>query len=285
MWSNFKVEWKTWWRRTSWSARLAPLFAVTAHLGWLAWMDTLSIEDVFFASGLFFTFYCLPAKRAAFSFWLPLYCGWIIHQIFLAVPAGSYPHFTGKESLEIDRRFLSFMWDEKMVTVPEFLSLWVKPGVVGLFQKLLIAVPLGAVAYSAVLRFYYANKGTTRYSAWGIDTLAPQVNWAIVWAWAGSHFGFPSLHVALMTIVSYYAFKFGTHRVAAVVAAVGVAVVAMLVGRAQVIDVIFGVVEGLLICSVVDMVAYQRPKRQAQKIWNPSALKKKDPPPPRKKAI
>lgn len=284
MWSNFKVEWKMWWRGSSWLARLAPLTVVAVHIAWRGLFGGPSVEDVFFAAGLLFTFYGLPSKRSPFSFWLPLYCGWLVHLVFISVPAGTYPHFTGREALEIDRRFLSFLWEEKSVTVPEFLNLWVKSGIVGLLQKILIAVPLVAVAYSAVLRFYYSNKGTASYSAWGIDTLAPQVNWAIVWAWAGSHFGFPSVHVAVMTIVAYYAFKFAALRTAAVAGLVVVTLVAMLAGRAQSVEVVFGIVEGLVICSIVDMVAYQRPKRQAQKIWNPSTLKK-DPPPPRKKAV
>lgn len=282
MWSNFKAEWISWWRTTSWLARLLPLAVIATHIGIQNSLGSLGLEDVLFASAFFVTFYLVPGKRTPFGFFLPLYCGWLLHVAFQYIPAGTVPHFTGKESLEIDRSFLSVPWQEKSVTVGEFLALWINPDFAKSFEVMLYAVPFLVVGFSAALRFYYSTKGTKRYSAWGIDTLSPQMNWAIVMVWFASHLGFPSVHVALMTVAAYYGFKFGVQRSSVAGAVILTSILALISGQAYAVDVIFGIVEGLLFSSVADMIAYQRPRRDAQKVWNPSI--EKPTPPVRKRA-
>ena len=283
MWSNFKVEWNSWWRELSWVARLAPLIAVAFHLAYTGFRGGPSFEDCGLASLFLVAFYALPAKRALFSFVAPLYVGWLVHQALTALPPDTFWRFTGKESSEIDRRFLSFLWEEKEVTVPQFLNLWIHGAWLNWAGKLLLGVPWLVLGFSALVRFYYNSRGSSRYSAWGVDTLSPQMNWTIVAVWVVGVFGFPSQPVAMVTVATYYAFKFGILRVPVLVGGVVVSFIAMASGQAYSVDVIFGIVQALLFSSVSDMLAYQKPKRTAQKVWNPS-IHKKDPPTPKKKA-
>jgi len=301
MWANFKAEWRPWWRGLNWRQRLLPALVAVGHLVAVGMNGPEALVHLLLASAFLFAYYGLPAKRVPFEFVLPLYLGWLAFTGFQMLPSESFSRVHGLESWEIDRKFFSFSGEDKSVTPTEFLGQWGGDRLRLLCRFILpLVLPL-TILMSGLIRFRYSRKGTQNHSAWGVELLSSQINWAILGLGVVSLIAFwrypslspaaleslgkvvsptlppfrlrsamPASAVGFAALAAYYAFKFGVLRSVASAMIIVVLLAAIRSMEHFAIDCLFGIVLAIVVAGFVDTLWDKRAKSRTKKVWKPT---------------
>lgn len=279
MWSNFKAEWWTWWRSTSWWERPIVPALVSAHLIMAYGWQRLEVWDLLGATGLLALHYGLPARRAVFQFALPVYLTLLGLKVYPYFP-GFFKDFLVTEGERLERHYLSLSWNDQRWTAVDWLRQWGGERWRAASYRFLPWVLPAAWLYSAYLRFGVARVGTQRYSAWGIDMLSPQINWVLLFValspqWSVRYFGYA-------VVSAFYAWKFGSQRMLMTAFLLLVGTVTLRTENYFIVHLLWSSAYALFFIGLQDVFWNRRARRQAGQVWKPSLGKSE--PPPRKAA-
>lgn len=279
MWSNFKAEWLAWWRATGWVARVSPLLLIAMHLV----IEGEPTPRIIAAALVFFTaYYLVPANRRIAAFVLPLYGAVVAWSIFRWTKAQQFipPQAGGLKRL--DAEFFSLNVADRVLTPVQLATEWGGEKLAQSARNLLRAVIPAVVFFNIHLRFFLSQRGTSRYSAWGLDTMSTQVNWAFFGASLLALVTSlvlpttPATGVLFATLTLYHSVKFAALRSAVIPFWLMVVVATHFTGENTTSDCLVAIGYAVFAAFAVSSFWSWRMKREAS-VWRPSSTQHVEP--------